>query len=608
MLHTIGTISPSTRLSPLSGSGTVLVERYRLEERLSGPDPLQGSLWRAVDVMAGDLPVAIRQLETPAAQQRLQAVWPQLQSLLHSQLPRCGELLELDGVLWLVRDWQDGLTYDVLLRQRRFSAEEVLLLLRQVLPVLAVLHGCSLVHGDLNPRHLLRRRSDGLPVLLEGGRVQREGASSTDAPWSDFHDLGVTALSLLNGQEGQGGAWPEHLEVDSGFRQVLERLLSEQPERRFGQASEVLKALETVALPATVPELTLPESTLPESTVVPRTPRALVREQGAEGRLWPVVIALALSALVGSAIGWFLLSRSSTSDRAPRTVREGAASAPAVSLPPAEFDQRQQLFSRLRALQVDRGWFLKLVDDSLLIRFPERADSPPTESSEDAPLRRVWTELAEEWLARIEQLPPATRARLGGLRAGDWEQSRQRLLQQDIHPKVLEQLVSAGAQDLLAGSMHGRKPAEPFRQLWIAAAMQSLDDVEIERLKSRHLEPTNTSLRIPAGGARLVLVEVPAGDALSLGINGTPLMQMMVFGANGMVVEERGPLRVARIAAAGSPLQVLVTNEGVSSGLFTLSCRAERPRPPLPDLDLDPLPDSATGELVSPPGLDRIDQ
>jgi serine/threonine-protein kinase len=51
---------------------------------------------------------------------------------------------------------------------------------------------------------------------------------------------------------------------------------------------------------------------------------------------------------------------------------------------------------------------------------------------------------------------------------------------------------------------------------------------------------------------------------------------MMVFGANGQVVKERGPLRVTRIAAeAGSPLQVLVTNEGVSSSLFTLSCRAD---------------------------------
>ena len=52
-------------------------------------------------------------------------------------------------------------------------------------------------------------------------------------------------------------------------------------------------------------------------------------------------------------------------------------------------------------------------------------------------------------------------------------------------------------------------------------------------------------------------------------------MQMMVFGVNGQVEAERGPLRVTRIAPqAGSPLQVLITNEGVSSSLFTLSCRA----------------------------------
>ena len=584
----------------MSGSGTVLVERYRLEERLSGPDPAQGSLWRAVDVMAGDQPVAVRQLETPAAQERLRGVWPLLQELLHPQLPRCGELLEREGELWCVRDWQEGVAYDVLLRLRAvrpmpFAPAEVLLLLRQILPVLAVLHGCGLVHGDVSPRHLLRRRSDGLPLLLDGGRMQREGVTSTDAPWRDLHGLGVTAVLLLSGKAGEAGCWPEGLELEPAFRQVLERLLSDDPEHRFSAASEVLKALESVATPASGPE----------SIQLPPTRRAMVREQGAEGRLWPVVIALGLSALLGSAIGWFLLPRTSTPDRGPRTGGEGAAPAPSVSPPSAEFDQRQQLFSRLRALRVNRGWFLKLVDASVLSRFPERAGNPPTESPEDAPLRRVWTELAEEWLARIEQLPPAIRTRLGGLSGGDWEQTRQGLLQQGVHPRVVEHLVSAGAQDLLPGSMQGRKPAEPFRQLWIAAAMHSLDDVEIERLTARPLEPTNTSLRIPAGGARLVLVEVPAGDALALGINGTPLMQMMVIGSNGTVVEERGPLRVARIAAAaGSPLQVLVTNEGVSSGVFTLSCRADRPRPPLPDVDLDPLPDSATGELVSPPGLD----
>ena len=532
------------RLNPLSGSGMVLVQRYRLEERLSGPDPLRGSLWRGVDVMAGDLPVALREIGISAAQERLQGVWPLMQRLSHPQLPRCGELVELDGALWLVRDWQDGLTYDLLLRQRLFRADEVLLLLRQVLPVLAVLHGQGLVHGDVNPRHLLRRRSDGLPVLLDGGRLQRQGATEQDVAWRDLQDLGGTALALLGGIAGEVVRWPEGQEPDAGFRMVLERLLSYAPESRFNEASEVLKALESVVLPALPP-------------VAPRTSRAMAREQGAEGRLWPVVIALGLSALMGSAIGWFLLPRSSTSDR--------VAQQPVVSLAPKELDQREQFFSRLRALQVDRGWFLNLVD----------ASQRSSESLEEGSMRGGWMELAEEWLARIEQLPPAVRARLGRLSAGDWEQPRQRLLQQDIHLKVLEQLVSAGSKALLPDFMQGRKPAEPFLQLWIAAAMQSLDDVQIERITARPQQLTTTSLSISAGGVRLVLLEVPPGDALAMDINGTPLMQMMVFAANGSAVEERGPLRLVRIAAeVGSPLQVLVTNEGVSSSVFTLSCLA----------------------------------
>jgi serine/threonine-protein kinase len=115
---------------------------------------------------------------------------------------------------------------------------------------------------------------------------------------------------------------------------------------------------------------------------------------------------------------------------------------------------------------------------------------------------------------------------------------------------------------------------------------------------------------VPAGGARLISIAVPAGRRLVLGINGTPLMQMTVYGADGEVAADRGPLRVVTLPVeAGSPVQVLVTNDGVSSGLLTLSCRADAPAPqPLPDVDLNPIPDPATGvqgpveELAEPPG------
>ena len=558
-------------LNPLSGSGTVLLQRYRLEERLSGPDPLRGCLWRAVDVMAGDCPVALRQLNDLTSQEPFRERWEVLQKIGSHQLPRFGQLLDLEDGLWAVRDWIEGSSLASLQQQRArrqmvFSAGEVLLLLRQVLPVLGALHSDDLVHGHISLQNLWRRTSDGLPVVLNGELVPAEDA----AGWMDVRDLAVSAVALLTGQPSNPPSSLERLGLDPEYQAVLERLLTEDPNRRFPDAASAQEALQQLAMPEQTGPIEKPiaasgrfAAMAPFSTS-PRQKRAMAREQGAEGRLWPVVIALALSALVGSVIGWFLLPRISTADRTPRPSRDGATAA--VSPPSAELDQRQQLLSRLRALQVDRGWFVELVDASQL----------STEPQQEASLRRVWTELAEQWLARIALLPPAIRAQLGRLRAGDWQQPREVLLKQGVHPRVVEHLVSAGAQDLLPVTMRGRKPANPFLQLWIAAAIQSLDDVEIVRLKARPLEPAITSLPIPAGGARLVLVEAPAGDAVALGINGTPLMQMMVFGVNGQVEEERGPLRVTRIAPeAGSPLQVLVTNEGVSSSLFTLSCRAD---------------------------------
>ena len=77
---------------------------------------------------------------------------------------------------------------------------------------------------------------------------------------------------------------------------------------------------------------------------------------------------------------------------------------------------------------MDRAWSLKLVNTAVLDRFPERGGRLPSDASEDAPLRRVWNELAEDWLARIEQLPPALRSRLGSLKQADWIEQRKALV------------------------------------------------------------------------------------------------------------------------------------------------------------------------------------
>ena len=328
------------------------------------------------------------------------------------------------------------------------------------------------------------------------------------------------------------------------------------------------------------------------------------RDRAAEGSVWPVVAALVMSTLLGTVVGWWLLSRGSDSKSSVRALSKGVEQQRDASLSPPSLDSeaRQQLINRLRALQIDRTWFLRLVDSSWLSRFPERGGRLPSASIEDAPLRQVWDDLAEEWLARVEQLPPGRRARLGQLETKDWEQQRQVLVQRDVHPRVIQALVSAAARTLLPGDVRGGSAEEPYRQLWIAAAMERVQGIGIDTISARSGEATIRSLRVPSAGARLITVQVPAGTSLVLGINGTPLMEMTVFGSQGQLLAAKGPLRVVSLpSTAGSPVQVLVVNDGIASGLLTLSCRADAQpvrddvqqphveEPQSEDLDFDPM-------------------
>jgi serine/threonine-protein kinase len=257
----------------------------------------------------------------------------------------------------------------------------------------------------------------------------------------------------------------------------------------------------------------------------------------------------------------------------------GPSAALSSSLPPAEVNQRQQLLNRLRALQIDRGWFLKLVDASLLAQYPERGGRLPGDSLDDAPLRKVWNALAEDWLSRVEQLPLELRIRLGRFTAGDWRRRQSALVSPGLSGPVVEQLVSGSAQNLLPGRSAGEIPPEPFRQLWYAAAEQGLADVRIEAIQAQLGETRVVSASVPAGGARLFPIRLPPQSRLVLGVNGSPLMQMSLFGADGAVLEARGPLRVVNSGPVSrSPVQLLVTNEGLASALITLSLRADQPQ------------------------------
>jgi serine/threonine-protein kinase len=617
--------------------GTLIGDRYRLEQCLS--DGELGQLWRASDGLAADAPVALRRLGPGHDPETVRRLWSQLQGVLHPQVPRLGGVISDGSSLWLVREWQVGRTYGQLRqarleRQLVFGAGEVLLLLRQLLPVLAVLHSQELVHGDLSPANLLRRDSDGMPVLLDFGLVwglptatagyapPELARSGAPQPWMDLYALGVVALVLVSGLEpaalldpvSLAWRWPVALASEPELQGLLSRLLNPEPRDRFAGATQALAAFQAlpmpestgpvpradrtvVLVPPAAPAPAEPEPTpepalaadpepdalrevqsalepqLPELDRRPPRSRAEEREEVVEGGVWPVVIALVLSAVVGTGLGWWWLSRGRTASPTPDSAMQLSG-----SLPAAEVDQRQQLLNRLRAMQVDRAWFLRLVDASLLAQFPERGGRLPSDAAADAPLRKVWNELAEDWLAKVEQLPLEIRRRLGSLSMGDWEQRQRSLVGQGLSPAVLRQLVSGSARSLLPGRDSAELPPEPFRQLWFAAAEQTLANIQIEPIDAQPLDTRVLSAQVDAGGARLFPIRLPAGHRLVLGVNGSPLMQMSVYAADGTPLEGRGPLRVVSLGAQQrSPVQLLVSNEGVAPALITLSLRADPP-------------------------------
>jgi serine/threonine-protein kinase len=347
-------------------------------------------------------------------------------------------------------------------------------------------------------------------------------------------------------------------------------------------------------------EAAAPESSPQDQRELRTRRRHEDRERAAEGGLWPVLLALVLSVLAGTALGWWWLGRGKP--QAPAALAPTDEPSGGASLPPSEVDQRQQLLSRLRAMQVDRGWFLSLVDASLLAQYPERRGRLPTDSLEDAPLRRVWNQLAEDWLARVEQLPMAVRRRLGSFSAADWKRRQESFLAQGLSTEVLQQLVSGSAQSLLPGRNGQGMPAEPFRQLWYAAADQTLENVRIEPIEVPTQVTQLLSADVPASGARLFPIRLPTDHALVLGVNGSPLLQMSVYAADGTLLAPKGPLRVLSLARqVRLPVQLLVTNEGVAPARISLSLRADPPVPASPAAGDPPSPPEGV-EVPSTPG------
>ncbi|MEG4106055.1 bifunctional serine/threonine-protein kinase/formylglycine-generating enzyme family protein [Microcoleus sp. S13_C5] len=209
----------------------------------------------------------------------------QLQQLgQHPQIPSLDACFEEENYLYLVQQFVDGDNLLKLLQNQGIWQEsQVKQLLLELLPVLKFIHEQKIIHRDIKPENIMRRRSDGLLVLIDfgvskqlsgtvmsrlgtqigtPGYVPLEQMQGGEAyPASDLFSLGATAFHLLTGVHPDGlwtehgyswtGNWQQHLKspIDKGLALVLSKLLAKDIQQRYQSAEQVLRDFQRQSTP-----------------------------------------------------------------------------------------------------------------------------------------------------------------------------------------------------------------------------------------------------------------------------------------------------------------------------------------------------------------------
>lgn len=193
----------------------------------------------------------------------------------HPQIPQLLDSFEQDGQQYLVQEWIDGETLEEELAQEgAFNEAEIRQLLLELLPVLQFVHDHQVIHRDIKPTNIIRRRNHRQLMLVDFGIAKYSaniiaektgttiGSAEYAAPEqvkgkavfaSDLYSLGVTCLHLLtqmspfdlHDYSEDAWIWQPFLTtaISPPLEQVLCKLLQRATKQRYQSAKEVLADL-----------------------------------------------------------------------------------------------------------------------------------------------------------------------------------------------------------------------------------------------------------------------------------------------------------------------------------------------------------------------------
>ncbi|MEL6854096.1 MAG: protein kinase [Cyanobacteria bacterium J06607_13] len=243
-----------------------------------------GKTYRAEDLDNRNKPCVVKrltyqgadELSKEKAKQLFEQEAERLDQLVHPQIPRLLAYFQEGGYLYLVQEVIEGQTLQAeLQREGPFDEGKVKAVLQGLLPVLQFVHSRSVIHRDIKPDNIMRRRSGEL-VLIDFGvaKVLEQSGFSKSAttigtpgyaapeqiqgkvtPASDLFALGATCFQLLSQALETGEVplvgyrwvqhWPKYVKrsLTPEFTTILTRLLAVDDRQRYPTAAAVLQDL-----------------------------------------------------------------------------------------------------------------------------------------------------------------------------------------------------------------------------------------------------------------------------------------------------------------------------------------------------------------------------
>ncbi|MFM6184448.1 MAG: protein kinase domain-containing protein [Dolichospermum sp.] len=380
---------------------------------------------------------------------------------------------------FLAQDYIEGDNYYQLLEQRQgrgqsFNEEEVINLLHNLLPVLTYIHSLDIVHRDISPDNLILRKSDDLPVLIDFGgvkqlpayqglwrtRLVRNGTALGKKGYapeeqltqgkvyknSDLYSLAVTALVLITGKQldllydsyNCVWRWGQEIKVSPKLEAVLKKMLAYKPSDRYQKAEQVIKDL---PLPSSISSTSKPMQTsgnnphlyisqFKTQVVAPGIQKArniggnvhnttALFVQKIPMPIWlrPFAVSFILtSGVVIVGVGMFTIGnfavKGITSIKIPQLEIPNIPNNPLIG---SNKRSVEQVFTRVKELEISTGFFTKTVNEIFYNQRPELKQRQLTQKPEDAALREQWNQTADQLLTNLEKanLSQTARKKIG---------------------------------------------------------------------------------------------------------------------------------------------------------------------------------------------------